>query len=49
MRKSGETKASIVKRIVDIDYELSANKNLTPEQRKKLHKQRDSLERRLYH
>lgn len=43
-----ESKTTIVKKIVDIDYALASRKDLTPEERKSLRTKRDRLERRLY-
>jgi hypothetical protein len=44
-----ESKTTLVKKIVDIDYALASRKDLTPEERQELEKTRKRLERRLYH
>ena len=48
MRKSGESKSALIKRIVDIDVELSVRKDLTTERRRALEKMRANIERRIY-
>lgn len=43
-----ESKTTIVKKIVDIDYALASRKDLTLEERRYLRAKREKLERRLY-
>ncbi len=41
-------KADIIKELARIDAELCSNKNLTPEQRRKLRKKSEALDKKLY-
>lgn len=47
-RRVTATKTSLIKQIVDIDVALATRNDLTPEQRQKLQKKREHLERRIY-
>lgn len=46
--RTSESKTRLIKRIVDIDVELAANKSMTAEHRSELIKLRKRLEKRLY-
>ena len=47
-RKSHESRATIARKIVDLELELATNSFLTPEDREKIQKRINHLRQRLY-